>query len=169
MKKQKAPKRNRKTSLPTHFDFSRGTGDLDAEHAWKNFGGKSLDEAYSCFCERPDIYQEDFMFMGNRAFHFYFPVIDRYLRNIAGTEEFVDSQASILCAAIAYRYEYKEDMDGLHEVILSLCDYVSANSERLAYYQDDIAEIAAKYSKLRQTVETALSTDAKPPNRRRRS
>jgi hypothetical protein len=39
-----------------------------------------LEQAHVRFCSAPEVYQEDFMFMGCRAFHFYFPVIDEYLR-----------------------------------------------------------------------------------------
>ncbi|MBL8820867.1 MAG: hypothetical protein JNL96_20010 [Planctomycetaceae bacterium] len=67
--------------LPTEADFDPYGGDLDAQCAWRNFGGLTLDEATNKFRERPEIYQEDFMFMGGKAFAFYFPVVEAYLRN----------------------------------------------------------------------------------------
>jgi hypothetical protein len=54
--------------------------DLDGFRAWQIFGGLTVDEAYQKFCECPEIYQEDFMFMADAAFAFYFPVVDRYIR-----------------------------------------------------------------------------------------
>ena len=66
-------------TLPTHDDFEP-TGDcLDADWAWGNFGELDLTEAFVKFCEEPDIYQEDFMFMGSVAFFYYFPVVERYV------------------------------------------------------------------------------------------
>jgi hypothetical protein len=66
-------------TLPTHDDFDP-TGDcLDADWAWGNFGELDLTEAFVKFCEEPDIYQEDFMFMGSVAFFYYFPVVERYV------------------------------------------------------------------------------------------
>jgi len=66
--------------LPTKKDFDATTGCLDAIEAWKNFGGLTLDEAYEKFCQAPETYQEDFMFMGWAAFTYYLPVVERYLR-----------------------------------------------------------------------------------------
>jgi hypothetical protein len=66
--------------VPTEADFDPVGGCLDAQCAWGNFGGLSLDAAYRRFCEHPDLYQEDFMFMGGAAFAYYFPVIERYIR-----------------------------------------------------------------------------------------
>ncbi|MEM7010678.1 MAG: hypothetical protein AAF585_04260 [Verrucomicrobiota bacterium] len=63
--------------LPTENDFDPFGGDLDAQCAWKHFGELSLNQAYDIFVSAPNIYQEDFMFMGAVAFDYYFPVIDR--------------------------------------------------------------------------------------------
>jgi hypothetical protein len=49
---------------------------------WRIF----LDEAYARFCERPEYYHEDFMFMGGIAFAYYFPVIEKYVRNAPDTD-----------------------------------------------------------------------------------
>ena len=67
-------------SIPTERDFLEDHGCLDARCAWENFGGLSLDEAFKKFCENPLSYGEDFMFMGEFAFAYYFPVLDRYVR-----------------------------------------------------------------------------------------
>lgn len=70
---------SREEKLPTREDFGADYGCLDAICAWENFGGLSLADAYTKFCESPDIYQEDFMFMGSVAFFYYFPVVERYI------------------------------------------------------------------------------------------
>jgi len=66
---------------PKESDFDPDGGYPDAQFAWKNFGGLSVADAYTKFCERPGYYQEDFMFMGGVAFSYYFPVIERYIRD----------------------------------------------------------------------------------------
>lgn len=66
--------------LPTERDFLEHHACLDAQAAWSNFGGLTLDEAYAKFCDGPEIYLEDFMFMGEGAFGYYFPVLDRFVR-----------------------------------------------------------------------------------------
>lgn len=66
-------------SLPTEIDFDPYGGCLDAQCAWKNFGGLNMVEAHWKFREAPENYQEDFIFMGGKAFAYYFPVIESYL------------------------------------------------------------------------------------------
>lgn len=66
--------------LPSRGDFDPGGWDLDAQCAWKHFGGRTLDHAYGVFSSNPLRHQEDFMWMGGVAFEYYFPVVDRYLR-----------------------------------------------------------------------------------------
>lgn len=70
---------NHSGSLPGERDFDPHEGDLDAQSAWENFGGLSLAEAYEKFLENPGTYSEDFMWMGGKAFVYYFPVLERYL------------------------------------------------------------------------------------------
>ncbi|QDV16908.1 hypothetical protein Pan153_15420 [Gimesia panareensis] len=65
--------------LPGERDFDPHEGDLDAQVAWRNFGGLTLGEAYEKFQENPFVYQEDFMWMGGKAFAYYFPVLERYV------------------------------------------------------------------------------------------
>lgn len=66
-------------SLPDIRDFDPHEGDVDSQVAWKNFGGLTLEEAFWKFQKDPEEYQEDFMYMGSKAFAYYFPVLERYL------------------------------------------------------------------------------------------
>jgi len=79
-----------KSQLPTKSDFDPSDGDLDAQWAWDQFGGLDIDEAYKKFCGRPEIHQEDFMFMGPEAFIYYFPVIERYLKEVVIDDDYDD-------------------------------------------------------------------------------
>lgn len=63
-------------ALPTEKDFDPIGGSLDAQSAWKHFGGLTLEEVNRKFRENPFYYEEAFMWMGGKAFDFYFPVID---------------------------------------------------------------------------------------------
>lgn len=88
------------------MDFDPWGGNLDALHAWNNFGGLDLDPAYRLFLENPLRYQEDFMFMGPVAFDYYFPVVDRYLRGFRRDgEDHDDGCAWILGAAMVSQLE----------------------------------------------------------------
>jgi hypothetical protein len=90
-----------KAPLPDAADFDPWAGDLDARHAWRNFGELSLAQAHKLFLENPCAHQEDFMFMGPKAFAYYFPVIDRYLREVHGEDPDDDCSVGILGRAIA--------------------------------------------------------------------
>jgi hypothetical protein len=70
------------TRLPTQQDFDPYGEDLDAQWAWKNFGGLTVDQAKAKFTQRPEIYYEDFMSMGGKAFAYYYPVIDSFVREV---------------------------------------------------------------------------------------
>lgn len=96
--------------LPTEIDFDPYGGDLDAQCAWKNFGGLTHEEARRKFEEAPEIHQEDFMFMGPRAFVYYFPVIEGFLFSTTNCDEWDDRQAWILAHVI--RQQVTNDMTG---------------------------------------------------------
>ncbi len=66
---------------PEPSDFFVSEDDLDCRTAWENFGGLNLPQAYDRFCKNPHYYQEDFMFMGGKAFAYYFPVIESICPN----------------------------------------------------------------------------------------
>ena len=135
--------------------------------AWKNFGGKTLDEACAMMQEEPGIYQEDFMWMGGPAFKFYFPAIDGYLRGLPVATEDDWTQAWILSACIEMHFDCHEDMGGLHEQIISLCDYVCAHPTHFDYKLERQEEIGARWAELRKQVADDLRGIRRPPDRPR--
>ena len=106
---------------------------LDGKSALENLEGLSLEQAYELFLSNPLNYQEDFIFMGSRAFQYYFPVIDRYLREISDDDEigaeYEDCQASILGYAIEAQFSFYESAftQGIKTEILQLSAYVQSN------------------------------------------
>ena len=66
--------------LPSAPDFFAGPHPAEAAFAWENFGGLSLADAFSKFVNCPEVYYEDFMWMFQTAFAYFFPVVDKYLR-----------------------------------------------------------------------------------------
>lgn len=89
--------------LPTIEDYTsmpNPKDDLDGYTAWEHFGGLAIDQAYDKFVDHPLLYQEDFMFMGGPAFAYYFPVVDRYVREVESKNEFAD-EAWVLAHCIA--------------------------------------------------------------------
>ena len=93
--------------LPKKKDFDPWHGDLDARWAWDQFGGLSIDQAYGKFIKNPEIHQEDFMFMGPKAFLYYFPVIERYITNVQLDDP--DDDESLWIIGCALKSQYKKN------------------------------------------------------------
>ncbi len=112
-------------SLPTEHDFDPYGGDLDAQCAWKHFGCLTLEEAHRKFRTNPDYYQEDFMFMGGKAFAFYYPVIENFLRESTDGRECV---AWILARVIKYQFDHNlPNVIHLTSSIFGLAHFVREN------------------------------------------
>jgi len=144
-------------SLPTEVDFDPYGGDLDAQYAWKNFGGLTLNEATSKFQERPEIYQEDFMFMGGKAFAFYFPVIENYLRGVEGeNDDGDDHEAWILARAIQHQFHAKTASQVLRLAprVVALSQYVRQNIARYGYDDDEQRKIGDAWLDLENHLRT---------------
>ena len=141
--------------LPTETDFDPFSGDLDAQHAWRVFGNLSLHEAYAKFCKLPEVHQEDFMFMGCRAFHYYFPVVEEYLRNAQATDQWDDCSADILGSCVAAQFDWKGAAlsEPLRQRIRSLCDFVLENVERLALSSEVQERVRASWRKVSDKLE----------------
>jgi hypothetical protein len=135
--------------LPAAEDFDPWGGDLDALHAWKSFGGLSLDRAHGLFLENPLHYQEDFMFMGPVAFDHYFPVIDRYLREFrTGDGDDDDGCAWILGDALVSQLETiapRPLAPGTVMEIAGLAAFVIREIDRYAGEPDSQQRILAKW------------------------
>lgn len=114
-------------SLPTKDDFDPWGGDLDAKYAWKMFGGLTLEEARIVFLDRPESRQEDFMFMGGKAFAYYYPIIEDYLR-AAQSEETQDDdrEAWILahCILNQFRQSTRDHVLPLAPRIIALSQFL---------------------------------------------
>ena len=129
-------------TLPSESDFDPFGGCLDAQHAWRQFGGLALEDAYAKFIEGPIFYQEDFMFMGGRAFAFYFPVLDRYLQTYRvgeGPGEKDDSYAAIIGAGFSTQLASptSRELDSIRDHIRSLAEYVRSHLGLLAEQTDE--------------------------------
>ncbi len=109
-------------SLPSREDFVV-YGDLDAIAAWEHFGGKSLDEARSLLDDNFLYYQEDFVFMGPRAFAFYAEAFAAYMEDaVAAGAEDADHEASMFTNACAAQIELAQHHHDLRPCAQRLAD-----------------------------------------------
>lgn len=146
-------------SLPTLEDFTvtdRPEEDLDGLAAWENFGGLTIEEAYTQFCESPDRYQEDFMWMGDRAFAYYFAVVEDYIRKQEPQLEY-DGVTYILALDIGMHVpSEKPEIRRLKARLSSLCDFVLDGLSSLHERPErsrSLLDIAAAWRALRAKVE----------------
>ena len=142
--------------LPTQPDFDPSGGNLDAEEAWKNFGGLTVKQATAKFLESPQRYQEDFMFMGPVAFAFYFPVIDHYLRGVrADPEDWVEYCAAIIGSGVKMQVDRLADKNlPLRGRIAELTTYVRSHLDLLGTLHREQLRIDEAWA----AVQTALDS-----------
>lgn len=141
-------KKNRDT-LPGEHDFSP-FGDLDSQSAWKHFGRLTLVQANEKFRENPLYYQEDFMFMGGGAFAYYFPVIDRYIRDALDSIEYVSNELLILAHCIRFQFEV-DDISKVRHIIgdvLSLSAFVISNIRRFGLDEVEAERVLVAWEEL---------------------
>ena len=133
--------------LPTEADFDPYGGGLDAHAAWEHFGGLSIPQAYDLFVTNPLCYQEDFMFMGSRAFEYYLPVIDRYLRDVTGGGESDGCQAAILGSGVAAQFDWKDSALSRTVVaeIAELSVFIRSNLPRFSPEPEEQRRIDGKW------------------------
>ncbi|MEM7235428.1 MAG: hypothetical protein AAF517_24865 [Planctomycetota bacterium] len=123
--------------LPSESDFDPERGGLDEQWAWREFEGLTVDQAFAKFLKSPSVYDEAFMFMGGAAFAFYFPVIERYLRESrAGEGDDVES-VSFIAEGILLQWEWPtwRLVLPLRDRILELCREVLSDPSR--YFLDE--------------------------------
>jgi hypothetical protein len=125
------------TQPPERVDFDPFNKGFDAETAWRHFGGLSRKEAYIKFCKSPDYYQEDFMFMGGRAFVFYYPVIERFLlesrvSDDEDQEEVESCRILAHCIAAQFKSGTSEYVEELRHRVLRLVKFVRSHLDRFS-------------------------------------
>ena len=144
--------------LPTKSEFDPYGGCLDARSAWKHFGGKTLEEAFDLFCKNPMHYQEDFMFMGHAALAYYFPVIDRYLR------EFDDGDCVALIVASGLALQFKIDdrsqLEKIKQPIIDLANYVILNVDRYGETPGEKTQIKTAWQDLEKRLTRTPNKEA---------
>ncbi len=146
-------------SLPSKSDFNPwGPNALDAERAWRNFGGLTLKQAHAKFRERHYTYQEDFMFMGPKAFAFYFPVIEDFLHDVPDQSDNGDDYSSwILAHCINNQFgPHKEKVPHvihLADRVIALSHFVRNNIQRFSKDDAERAKITDAWQELCDHVE----------------
>lgn len=118
--------------LPGLKDFDPYDGDLDALYAWKNLGGLTLPQAWEVFADHPIHHEEGFMFMGPVAFAYYFPILDRHLREAQPTDADDDCLAWIIGYGVKMQLETEHRFgESLLQEIAELAAFVKGFATQL--------------------------------------
>jgi hypothetical protein len=155
--------------LPKEDDFGDS---LDARAAWRHFGGLSLQQVYELFQTNPLEYQEDFMFMGSRAFEYYFPVVDRYLREAVPDED--GCMAAILGSGVALQFEWQDsalsravvsEIEDLSAIVQSDLSRFSANPDERKRIGEEWRKVDTMIAKYKNMSEPGGAANAASPHR----
>lgn len=142
--------------LPAQHDFEAHRGGLDEQCAWANFGGLTLEEACEKFARGPEVYREDFMFMGPKAFAFYYPATDRYLRETVALSEMERAYRMSGSLADCIRFQFvrvnRRYLHHLKQPVVDLCEFVLGHLEYFVDDEDDPEEIERAWKRLRDHV-----------------
>ena len=123
---------------PSRTDWgSIDSEDLDAEWAFKQFYGKSFDEAEAMFQENALYYQEDLQSMPYIPFNFYAPALAKYLTSkrascdADGASSFLQTRPEVIS-------------EKTREVFVSVSSNIARNQQ---YYDADV-DIYGNFSDL---------------------
>jgi hypothetical protein len=116
-------------NVPTEDDWRSEVWSLDTEWAYKNFHGKTAEEAVPLFEESALIYQEDLTYMPSRVFGYYLKAYITYLMSAAARGD--SDGASCFISLINFRIEHKRDD------IIPLWPEIEPVLKKLAEHQDD--------------------------------
>ena len=136
--------------LPSEKDFDPFCGDLDARCAWEHFGGLDLDDAYTKFSDHPERYFGDFMWMGRVAFHFYYPVVEQYLRDAEARDDWSSCEVAWLGSSIAFQFSSQGPSGSryLRDRVQALCRFVEENAKRFASTPEEEQEIREQWAEV---------------------
>ncbi len=146
-------------NLPTQEDINPIAEDLDGQCAVRNFLGKSRDQIREEFAEHGMSYQEDLMFMGSRAFCFYFPAAVDYITSSEGSAD--ADVANCLVSVVEHRLEYDlSEIRGVFPHILRFADHLLSYYDGFGLDPDIYGDLRPRLSSIRQ----ACAEPDAPPN-----
>ena len=142
--------------LPTEEDFGPWLGHLDVQVAWKRFGGLTIDEATALFRENPVVFQESFMYMGGKAFAYYFPVIENYLKSVPDADHDWDHESWIIAHDIRAQFE-RDSLTHVQDLtprVIELALFFQKNLRRFGATEKEREKVAKAWTDLLDHVNT---------------
>ena len=151
-------------SLPSKEDFCGG-GAPDATVAWEDFGGLTLDEAYNKLVDDAVSYAGGFYWMFPPAFAYYFPIVDKYLREYEPSTDMDHCPAASLGSCLHSQFHWTtgaKPPPSVVEEIAALSDFVKANPGRYSSEKDEQMRILENWTSVDLEV-AAFRQEHTPP------
>ncbi len=146
---------------PTEEQLNPVPEDLDGQVVVKHLLGKNIEGAVTLLEENSAHYQEDYTWMGAKAFCYYCPALVRYLRSSKATNDYLFAYGMLG----TFRHRLTHEGVLIAPAILVIeefCVVVETESERFGFDDDyakrarcRIAELKAKINSLRAHEATA--------------
>jgi hypothetical protein len=135
-----------KNNLPSRKDIVIH-GDLDEEHAAKNFLGKDLEQAEAMFKDKFFYYAEDLMWMGPKAFCFYVDAAINYLLSKDANED-SDAVNSFLSAVSFQQEHHAEEIQPAYPRLKAAIETVLSDFDRYDCTPSIYGDLAGQYREL---------------------
>src|SRR5262245_41638860 len=137
-------------SLPTQQDINPIPPDLDGRSAVRNFLGKTREQITREFAEHGMSYQEDLMFMGPRAFNYYFPAAVDYIASPQGCTD--ADVANCLISVVEHRLQYDApQILGSTQQIVRFADYVLACYDGFGFDPDICGDLRPRLNQIKKS------------------
>ena len=131
--------------------------DLDIKHAWKTFGGKTIEDAYQGFKEAAFPQVENFRWIAPEAFVYYFPVVLRYVmsEDAKGDSDTISSFAGILESQLD---DNRQALAVIFKDIAMLSKHVISHYADFDVNYDIYGDLKSRYEKIAKLVEQGART-----------
>lgn len=131
--------------IPTKADWGKvNHGDLDADYAYKQFFGKSYEDAIEMFKRNALHYQEDLQSMPTAAFNFYAPAFAEYITSAEAAEDSDGASSFLHMVSWMIKTDRKKIFPETEQLLLVAAENVAGNQ---AFYDADI-DIYGKFQNI---------------------
>jgi len=135
--------------LPTRDDISPSNElQLDERSAVRNFLGKDLNQAVGLFSNNLFRHAENLMWMGPRAFQFYYRAFSDYIRTNNPSE--TDDAVGWFISIIDFQLKQGAFPDEFKRLVIDDCDFCIKNYERFEIDPNIYGNLLIKLEDLRQ-------------------
>ena len=142
-----------KVPAKKEWNIARNGVDLDINHAYRMFNGKTHQQAVEMFVQATMLHQEDLMWMPLACFSYYVHAYIEYLRSDAAIDD--SGGASCFLSLVGFRLSELDDLDETsRNSIFATVDFIGSNQDRFDADHDIYGSFRSKADALLATRKT---------------